>query len=208
MRRLLFATIVLCVVAVACNNPVYSRATVERELQRDVHLSTSQARCLTQALEQGISPERLSAHDNPSGTERLEFRRFVRYAVIACTSTPYDEHAVAPALQRYGALDATDAACIARNAGTIMAMRADGEAALYFATAVCAAPTYDRTAATNALAGLGLSVFSRTAAACLAAKIEPIATRPTVDALRAAMTTCLAPPATTQTTSPKTTTTT
>jgi hypothetical protein len=200
----------VALLAAACNNPAYTRATVESDLQREVHLSPAQADCLTQQLEAQITPDQLSSHTEPSDLERQQFRGALQYALVACSGAPYNATAVAQELVQHAGLTEADAACVARHVGDDVGAgnvtSAEFEAALLRATAVCASPSspYSRAAAKAAVSSIGYANY----ADCLAALFEPRAVAPSLAALTTGVGKCLAPPSTTTTAATAVTTTT
>ena len=67
---MLLIVVGLALAAAACNNPTYSRNTVERDLRDQSGLTPTQAQCVTMRLEDTIGVERLGARDAPTTRER------------------------------------------------------------------------------------------------------------------------------------------
>jgi hypothetical protein len=107
----------LALIAVACNNPTYSRDTIERALRNDSGLSAAQAECVARRLEDTIGVERLGARDEPTTREKEKLHAALVFAALACGPRPYDAAAAAKTLREKGRMPPTYADCIAREFG-------------------------------------------------------------------------------------------
>jgi hypothetical protein len=213
--RLALLTLLSLLVA-SCNNPVYTSATVESDLQREVHLTSAQADCLTQQLEAQILPDQLSSHTDPNDVEREQFRGIVQYAIVACSGSPYNAAVVAQGLVQHAGMTPATATCVAKNVGELVGAgnvaSAQWVVALLHATAACASPSqYNRAAARAALSAIGYGDVGYTDfGPCLAALFEPRRVARSLAVLTAGVGHCLASQSkqsTTTTTAPRATTT-
>jgi hypothetical protein len=110
-----FAILLGCaLLAAACNNTGYSRATVVEDLRAQTQLTDAQADCLSKRLEQVIDVRRLGARDEPTPFERVEFRAALLYAIVACSGAPYDRDRVATALNEELDIPFAESECITR----------------------------------------------------------------------------------------------
>jgi hypothetical protein len=101
-------------VAAACNNPTYSRNTVERDLRDESGLTPAQAECVAMRLEETIGVERLGARDEPTTREREKLHAALVFAALACGSQPYDPQAAARVLRDKARMPPAYADCLAR----------------------------------------------------------------------------------------------
>jgi hypothetical protein len=115
-------TAVLVVALAACNNPDYSRSTVERDLTNDAGLTASQAHCLARGLEIAIGVRRLGSREAPNQSERDLAHAALVYAIVACSGSPFRAGRVARDLHTQAQLDAKEASClvdgVAKRVGT------------------------------------------------------------------------------------------
>jgi hypothetical protein len=209
-RRSAAAQLALVVLVVllttSCNNPSYTSATVESDLQREVHLTAAQADCLTRQLDAQIAPDQLGSHTEPNDVEREQFRGIVQYAIVACSGTPYDAAVVARGLVQHAGMTQATATCVANNVGQLVGVgnvsSAQWIAALLHATAVCASPAqYNRAAARTALSAIGYGDVGYTDyGPCLATLFAPRPVARSLVVLTAGVGRCLAPQSTQSTT--------
>jgi hypothetical protein len=71
-----FVALLGCVALAGCASPGYSTSKVQSELER-AGVTPTQARCVTDALENTIDPNKLSSHSEPNPDEITHTRELL-----------------------------------------------------------------------------------------------------------------------------------